>query len=140
MPPKILESARLHYGAALTEIRERQARAPADGWLRNIEAWTLLGLGRIDEAWAASRVVTESVRHPYRYDLFDNWCFSAIPRALLLSDREMALPLIREAAAGASTLCPRNPGQRPGRRASRDEAGLSHGAFSRRTRNRRAAR
>ena len=59
----------------------------------------MLGLGRIDEARAASRVVTESVRHPYRCDLFDNWSFSAIPRALLLGDREMALPLIREAVS-----------------------------------------
>jgi tetratricopeptide (TPR) repeat protein len=96
------ESARLHFEAALTETRDRQARAPANLSLRNIETCALLGLGRIDEARAANRVVMESVRRPYRYDPFDTWWFSSIPRCLLLGDRETAIELLREAAGGAT--------------------------------------
>ena len=94
------ESARLHHEAALTETRDRQARAPANMSLRNIETYALLGLGRIDEARVANRVVMESVRRPYPYGPFDMWWFSAIPRCLLLGDRETALQLLREVADG----------------------------------------
>ena len=94
------ESARLHYEAALTEIRSRQAREPANRWLPYTEAGALLGLGRLDEARVANRVVMESVPHPYRYDPFDMWWFNSIPRCLLLGEREAALQLLREAAAG----------------------------------------
>ena len=99
------ESARLHYEAALTETRERQASAPANMALRTIETCALLSLGRIDDARAANRVVMESVSRPYRYDPFDIWVFSPIPRCLLLGDRETALKLLRE-AVGAEAGTP----------------------------------
>jgi len=99
------ESARLHYEAALTETRERQVGAPANIALRAIETCALLSLGRIDEARAANRVVMESVPRPYRYDPFDIWVFSPIPRCLLLGDRETALKLLRE-AVGAEAGTP----------------------------------
>ncbi|MSU49098.1 MAG: TIR domain-containing protein [Opitutus sp.] len=94
------ESARLHYEAALTETRNRQAREPTNLSLRNVETCALLGLGRLDEARAANRAVMESVRRPYRYDPFDVWWFSEIPRCLLLGERETALQILREAAGG----------------------------------------
>jgi tetratricopeptide (TPR) repeat protein len=95
------ESARLHYEVALREIRERQARAAADIGLRNIEAWALIGLGRLEEARAVNRVVLEALRRPYAYDLFDTWWFSPIARCLLAGDRETATQLIRESVSGA---------------------------------------
>jgi tetratricopeptide (TPR) repeat protein len=94
------ETARLNYDAALTETRTRQAREPGNLRLQNVETSALLGLGRLDEARAANRVVMESVRRPYRYDPFETWWFSEIPRCLLLGERETALQLLREAAVG----------------------------------------
>ena len=96
------ESARLQYEAALAELRDRQARAPSNLSLRYLEASALLGLGRADEARAAHRVAMEAVARPYRYDLFETWWFSDIPRCLLLDDRATALQLLREAASGSA--------------------------------------
>ncbi|MBI5771428.1 MAG: TIR domain-containing protein [Verrucomicrobia bacterium] len=93
------ETARSHFQAALGEIRARQARAPTDANLRNGEFWSLLGIGRTEEARAAYRFVQESVRRPYRYDPFSNWWFSTIPRALLVGERATAVELIREAVS-----------------------------------------
>ncbi len=93
-------SARLHHEAALAEIRDRQAREPSNLSLRYLEACALLGLGRMDEAHTANRVAMETERRPYRYDPFDLWWFSSIPRGLLLGERETVLQLLREAVGG----------------------------------------
>lgn len=91
--------ARTQYEAAWAEINRRKAENPGDTTGRLAEVWTLLGLGRKDEALALHRVAMESRWRPHRVPAMASWTFDSIPRALLVGDRAGALELMREAAA-----------------------------------------
>ena len=64
--------------------------------LSQVEFWTLLGLGRIEEAKASHRRVVEGSPRPYAQDLGNGWWFTVIPGSLLLDDRTTALAFLRE--------------------------------------------
>jgi tetratricopeptide (TPR) repeat protein len=93
--------ARVHYEAALAELKRRQAASPSDFTGRAAEIWTLLGLGRREEALALHRIALEGLRRPWRVTALASWWFDVIPRALLLGDRETALALIRDSTVDA---------------------------------------
>jgi tetratricopeptide (TPR) repeat protein len=80
--------ARVHYEAALAELKRRQAASPSDFTGRSAEIWTLLGLGRREEALALHRIALEGLRRPWRVTALASWWFDVIPRSLLLGDRQ----------------------------------------------------
>lgn len=93
------ELARQQYEAALGEIQRMRASDPDRTGLSNVEFWTLLGLGRKQEARESYRRVIEGARRPYAQSLFTGWWYTAIPASLLLGERATALTLLRESVA-----------------------------------------
>ena len=93
------ELARQQYEAALAEIQKMRATDPGRANLSNVEFWTLLGLGRKEEARASYRRMIEGTRRPYAQSLFTGWWFTPIPASLLLGERATALELLRECFA-----------------------------------------
>jgi len=92
--------ARIQYEVALKELKLHQAEAPDDPLLKLIEAWTLHGLGREEEARVALRAHVESIRRPYRINQMISWWLHPIPASLLMGERATGLTLLREAADG----------------------------------------
>ncbi|HWA28572.1 MAG TPA: TIR domain-containing protein [Lacunisphaera sp.] len=95
------ELARQQYEVALAEIQKMRTAEPERAFLGTWEFWTLLGLGRHEEARAVNRRLQESASRPYSLQLVNGWWFTPIPASLMLGDRATAVQLIREAAASA---------------------------------------
>ncbi len=95
-----MELAKGQYEVALAEIDRDKVSAPADYGVLTAEYWTLLGLGRRDEALATVRLVIGS-RSPEFRQRFYRWWFSTVPALLLLGGRELALEEIKQLAASA---------------------------------------
>jgi tetratricopeptide (TPR) repeat protein len=93
------ELARQQYEAAWLEIQRMRTTDPARIWLNQAEFWTLLGLGRSEEARQAFRRLVEAQRRPYAQSLFTGWWFTLIPGALLIGERDTALEFLRESVA-----------------------------------------
>jgi len=91
--------AQLRYASALAEIKQKEAAEPGDIDFIRIEAWTLHGMGRDEEARRLLHTYNEAVQRPYRVGFGNSWWFTVIPCNLLLGDRATAVQLIREAAA-----------------------------------------
>ena len=90
------ELALRQYEVAQGEIQRMRQTDPARIGLSQVEFWTLLGLGRIEEAKASHRRVVEGSRRPYVQDMVNGWWFTVIPGALLIGDRATAITLLRE--------------------------------------------
>ncbi len=90
------ELALRQYEVAQGEIQRMRQADPGRIGLSQVEYWTLLGLGRIEEAKASYRRVVEGTRRPYAQDMVNGWWFTTIPAALLIGDRATALALLRE--------------------------------------------
>lgn len=90
--------AREQYERALAEIRRVAAAQPDDMDWRPAEFWTLVGLGRTDEARQAAQRQLGTLRRPYR-PVYNVWWHNPITVQLLAGNRSAALALIREAAA-----------------------------------------
>ncbi len=90
--------AREHYEEALAQITRQQAANPGDYSGRNAQIWTLIGLGRLDEAKKLNQLGLGNLRRPFT-PIYMIWWQGAIPAQLLLGERTLALALIREAAA-----------------------------------------
>ncbi len=90
------ELALRQYEVAHSEIQRMRQTDPARIGLSQVEYWTLLGLGRTEEAKVSHRRVVEGSRRPYAQDMGNGWWFSIIPGSLLLGDRTTALALMRE--------------------------------------------
>lgn len=90
------ELARRQYETAHSEIQRMRQTDPARIGLSQVEFWTLLGLGRLEEAKASHRRVVEGSRRPYLHDMVNGWWFTVLPGALLIGDRTTALTLLRE--------------------------------------------
>jgi hypothetical protein len=93
------EIAKLHWAAALAEVRQREAEEPDELVLRQMEIWCLLGLGRDQEARALLPVYIEGLSRPFHVGFGNGWWFTAIPCCLLLGERSTALQLMREAVS-----------------------------------------
>ena len=93
------ELARQQYEAAWLDIQRMRTSDPARIWLNQAEFWTLLGLGRKEEARQAFRRLMEAQRRPYAQSLFTGWWFTLIPGALLIGERDTALEFLRECVA-----------------------------------------
>ena len=90
--------ARLQYEMALNEVKQREARNPADPALRVWEMWILHALGREDEARVLQRdYFIPTIERPCRIGVLTTWWFRGIACSLLIGDRATALELIREA-------------------------------------------
>lgn len=92
------ELARRQYEAAWTEIERMRTTDPGRIGLNTVEFWTLLGLGRREEARASHRRMVEGQARPYAQSLVTGWWFTIIPASLLLGERDTALLLLRESA------------------------------------------
>ncbi|MFM7625578.1 MAG: hypothetical protein ACKO7G_03755, partial [Gammaproteobacteria bacterium] len=95
------ELARGRFEAALQQIREFRSRRPDDPSTDNVEAFTLIGLGRLPEARAPHRVATQLLSRPVRLrgaSLYLIDVFNPLLRSLLVGDRDGALQLAREYA------------------------------------------
>lgn len=90
------ELARRQYEVAHGEIQRMRQTDPGRIGLIQVEFWTLLGLGRTEEAKVSYRRMVEGTRRPYAQDLVNGWWFTTIPAALLIGDRTTALTLLRE--------------------------------------------
>jgi tetratricopeptide (TPR) repeat protein len=90
------ELARRQYEVAQGEIQRMRQTDPSRIGLNQVEFWTLLGLGRIEEAKASHRRVVEGSRRPYLHDMVNGWWFTVLPGSLLIGDRATALTLLRE--------------------------------------------
>jgi TolB-like protein/cytochrome c-type biogenesis protein CcmH/NrfG len=90
------ELARRQYEVAQGEILRMRQTDPGRIGLSQVEFWTLLGLGRIEEAKASYRRVVEGTRRPYAQEMVNGWWFTVIPGSLLIGDRTTALALLRE--------------------------------------------
>jgi tetratricopeptide (TPR) repeat protein len=102
------ELARLQFELALDQIRRARTESGNDVATYLIEAWTLWGLGRMDEARTALRVYNESLARPWVIAPVTTWWFGPTAANLLFGERDTALALIREATAtrpeGRATL------------------------------------
>ncbi len=90
------ELARRQYEVAHGEIQRMRQTDPGRIGLSQVEFWTLLGLGRTEEAKVSYRRVVEGTRRPYAQEMVNGWWFTTIPAALLIGDRPTALTLLRE--------------------------------------------
>ncbi|MDI1249901.1 MAG: TIR domain-containing protein [Lacunisphaera sp.] len=90
------ELARRQYEVAQGEILRMRQTDPGRVGLSQVEFWTLLGLGRTEEAKISYRRVVEGSRRPYVQDMVNGWWFTTIPAALLIGDRTTALTFLRE--------------------------------------------
>jgi tetratricopeptide (TPR) repeat protein len=90
------ELALRQYEAAQGEIQRMRQTDPGRIGLSQVEFWTLLGLGRIEEAKLSFRRMVEGSRRPYAQDMVNGWWFTVIPGSLLIGDRTTALTLLRE--------------------------------------------
>ena len=90
------EMALRQYEVAQGEIQRMRQTDPGRIGLSQVEFWTLLGLGRLEEAKASHRRVVEGSRRPYAQDMVNGWWFTVIPGSLLIGDRTTALTLLRE--------------------------------------------
>jgi len=97
------DEARREFQNAYAEIIRRQPVGGVNPHL-NAELWTLIALGRIDEARAAHSIHLNKLPRPYRLGFFSSWWFSEIPMAVALGEREAALQLLREATETAEGL------------------------------------
>ncbi len=93
-----VELARTHYEAALIQIQRNRTERPNDPSTHHCEALALVGLGRLEEARTAHRAAMELHRRPARIPAFSLWFAAALPRTLLVGDRETALALARDYA------------------------------------------
>jgi Flp pilus assembly protein TadD len=94
------ELARVQYEAALAEIRRVQAADPTDFRPRRAEFWTLLGLGRLEEARAVLHLLAQGgTPRPYRWGMRNSWWAGPIRACLLVDDRAHAIELLKEACA-----------------------------------------
>jgi tetratricopeptide (TPR) repeat protein len=93
------ELARRQYEAAYSEIQRMRQVDPARIGLSQVEFWTLLGLGRVDEAKVTFQRVVEGMRRPYSQDAGNGWWFTVIPGSLLIGDWATALLFMRESIA-----------------------------------------
>ncbi|MDP1580221.1 MAG: TIR domain-containing protein [Candidatus Didemnitutus sp.] len=93
------ELALRQYEVAQGEIQRMRQTDPARIGLSQVEFWTLLGLGRLEEAKASHRRVVEGSRRPYVQDMVNGWWFTAIPGSLLIGDRTTALTFLSESVA-----------------------------------------
>ena len=89
--------AREQYEQALAEITRWQAANPGDYSSRPAQIWTLLGLGRVDEAKKLNQLWLGPLPRPYR-SIYTIWWHGVVPAQLLLGERANALALIRESA------------------------------------------
>jgi tetratricopeptide (TPR) repeat protein len=90
------ELAQRQYEVAQGEILRMRQTDPGRIGLSQVEFWTLLGLGRTEEAKVSFRRVVEGTRRPYAQDMVNGWWFTVIPGSLLIGDRATALTLLRE--------------------------------------------
>lgn len=95
------DDARLEYQEAYAEIARRRPSEGADSPVRVAELWTLIRLGRREEARASHAVYLSKMNRPYRLGFSTSWWFSDIPAAVELGDQAGALELLREAAETA---------------------------------------
>lgn len=100
----LADEARREFQNAYAEIARRQPQTGRDPNLRNAELWTLMALGRTDEARAALTIHLAKLARPYQLGFSSSWWFSEIPAAVVLGDHASALQLLREAAGTADGL------------------------------------
>lgn len=93
------ELALRQYEVAQGEIQRMRQTDPGRIGLSQVEFWTLLGLGRAEEARISYRRLVEGSRRPYAQDMVNGWWFTVIPGSLLIGDRATALILLRESVA-----------------------------------------
>jgi tetratricopeptide (TPR) repeat protein len=92
------ELAQLKFAEAQTELAKHPVDLQRNFSTTWLEPWILMRLEKIADARARNAVVFSELERPYRVFLGTNWWFSAIPRNLLLGERDKALTLIREAS------------------------------------------
>ena len=90
------ELALRQYEVAQGEIQRMRQADPGRIGLSQVEFWTLLGLGRTEEAKVSYRRVVEGTRRPYAQEMVNGWWFTTIPAALLIGDWTTARALLRE--------------------------------------------
>ena len=95
------ELARENYESALAETMRQKLANPSDPGVRSAEVWTLLRLGRAEEARRLCGLWTAQLARPYRPSVGDNGLFfSPISALLQLGERSLAVKLLQEAVAG----------------------------------------
>ncbi len=94
--------ARVQFEAALATVGSELERNQNDARPLRAKLWTLIGLGRLEEARAIQRVHLQSLNRPYRTNITRvNWA-NPIISCLLLDLRADALSLIRDSSGDAN--------------------------------------
>ena len=89
------ELAKGQYEVALAEIAREKTSTPADFNVLTAEIWTLIGLGRRDEALASLRLLINSTPWDFQ-QRFVRWWFDVMPACLLLGARDLALEQFKQ--------------------------------------------
>jgi TolB-like protein/Flp pilus assembly protein TadD len=99
------ELARENYESALAETMRQKLANPSDPGVRSAEVWTLLRLGRAEEARRLCGLWAAELARPYRPSVGDNGLlFSPISALLQLGERSLAVKLLQEALAGHGSV------------------------------------
>jgi len=87
------ELASLKYGQALERLNQELGPDPTNPNFLRLRAWSLLGLGRLDEAKAAAKLYLSAESRPIASGY---WWYSEIPLFFALGDEQQGLVLLRE--------------------------------------------